>query len=195
MAESSYHIETLCFLKSLSKIPALGILAVLILGGCSRADPQTIKHTPPNIEDARAGVPDREKDSPIENKTKDSAPPYDGSASGEEEERRIPKQVAAVPMDFTNFKDRLLGLDDGGLSDLMGSPSLERKEPPATIWQYRATYCVIDIFFYPDGDVNRVDHVEVRGRQSEGIEKTVCFATIIKDKPKATVKEDPRASD
>ena len=193
MAAHSFHIEPLRLLGGLDKHSALALLAVLFLGACSAAEPQTMKHTSRTVEDARVIAPDLEEDGPDEAETEDLNRPDSGGTSGEDEEEQIPEQDATLPMDFTNFKDRLLGLDNDDLSDLMGSPSLEREEPPATIWQYRNIYCVVDIFLYPNGGENRVDHVEVRGRQSDEIDKPACFAAIIKgkDKPKAPAEEDP----
>ena len=118
----------------------------------------------------------------------------DGGDASSKKKRKIPEQDAALSGDLTNIKAYLLGFDNDDLSDLFGSPSLELEEPPATIWQYRATYCVVDIFLYPDGGTNRVNHVEVRGRQSDKIDKSTCFAAIKKDKPKSPDVAPPKAS-
>lgn len=35
---------------------------------------------------------------------------------------------------------------------LLGPPGLERREPPAEVWQYVSATCILDITFYPTAD-------------------------------------------
>lgn len=172
------------------KLPAFSLLAMLFLAACAGA-PDTIKRIPRVVEDARVIAADQTEAGPNEDGGEDRDNPG-GEANNEEEEKK-PVETAALPVDLTNFKDRLLGLDNDDLFDLIGSPSLEREEPPATIWQYRTPSCVVDIFLYADGGENQVDHVEVRGRESNEVDEPKCFAAIIrdKDKTKAPVKDLP----
>ena len=43
---------------------------------------------------------------------------------------------------------------------LLGKPDLERDEPPAELWQYRAADCVLNLFFYRDQDGYRLVRAE-----------------------------------
>jgi hypothetical protein len=172
------------------KLPAFPLLALLFLAACAAA-PETIKRTPRVVEDARVIAADQVNAEPSEEDGEDDDKP--GGQAEEEEEEKKPEETAALPVDLTNFKDRLLGLDNDDLSDLLGAPSLEREEPPATFWQYRTPACVVDVFLYSDGGDNQVDHVEVRGRETDEVDEPNCFAAIIKnkDKPKAPVEDLP----
>ncbi len=45
--------------------------------------------------------------------------------------------------------DALVGLDFERTSALLGDPALLIEEPPAKIWAYNGSNCVLHIFFYP----------------------------------------------
>jgi len=49
---------------------------------------------------------------------------------------------------------QLVGLDRGGLGQLLGKPALLRREASAEVWQYAAKGCVLHIFLYRDGAAN-----------------------------------------
>ncbi|MBT7569071.1 MAG: hypothetical protein HN632_03915 [Rhodospirillaceae bacterium] len=165
------------------KLPAFSLLAMLFLAACAAA-PETIKRVPRVVEDARVIAADQAEAEPEEDGGEDSDKPGEDAEEEEKKEEEKSEEAAALPVDLTNFKDRLLGLDNDDLSDLLGAPSLEREEPPATIWQYRTPACVVDVFLYSDGGENQVDHVEVRGRETDEVDEPKCFAAIIKDKDK-----------
>ena len=44
------------------------------------------------------------------------------------------------------------------LIDRLGRPDFTRRDPPAEIWQYRSTTCVLNVFLYPeDGQMKVLD--------------------------------------
>lgn len=47
---------------------------------------------------------------------------------------------------------------------LVGEPDFRRVEPPAELWQYRTEECVVDLFFYGEGQNRRVVLADARGR-------------------------------
>ena len=98
---------------------------------------------------------------------------------GEEDEEQ---EIAALEIDLTNFKDRLVTLRSAEVIDLMGRPEFERSEPPARIWQYRAPTCVMDLFLYDDGEDFVVEYVDLRTRGSERdkLNDRKCFASTIR---------------
>jgi len=67
-------------------------------------------------------------------------------------------QTAADP-------DSLVGLDFERTTALLGDPALLIDEPPAKIWAYNGTHCVLHVFFYPKvgGSDFRVLTYEVKG--------------------------------
>ncbi len=175
--------------------PRLSILAsiaaILFLSACA-FDPSTIVRTPRTPEAAEAGA-----------KGSDAQPGDAGTKAAQELPPEVtdafekPEQIAAVEIDLTNFKERLLGLDDQEITERLGKPKFERNEPPARIWQYQSNECFVDLFlFSQDGDIT-VDHVEVRGKQVEKIDEKVCFASILNaanDGEKEGEKEDSKSN-
>ncbi len=61
--------------------------------------------------------------------------------------------------------DALVGLDFERTSALLGDPALLIEEPPAKIWAYNGSNCVLHIFFYPKvgGSDFRVLTYKVKG--------------------------------
>src|SRR3546814_2300873 len=61
--------------------------------------------------------------------------------------------------------DALVGLDFERTTALLGDPALLIEEPPAKIWAYNGTNCVLHVFFYPKvgGTDFRVLTYEVKG--------------------------------
>gem|GEM_PF-998146 len=62
---------------------------------------------------------------------------------------------------------KLVGMDQGELSNLLGKPSLLRGEQDAQVWQYGGGSCVLHVFLYRD-DANgryRVAYVDTVSRQ------------------------------
>lgn len=60
----------------------------------------------------------------------------------------------------------LMGMSGGEVGAMLGRPALLRREQPAEVWQYRASECVLFVFFFDaeDGQGARVEHVEARQR-------------------------------
>lgn len=61
--------------------------------------------------------------------------------------------------------DSLIGLDFERTTALLGEPALLIEEPPAKIWAYNGSSCVLHIFFYPKvgGTDFRVLTYEIKG--------------------------------
>lgn len=45
---------------------------------------------------------------------------------------------------------KLVGLDQREVKDLLGTATRTREVPPAVVWEYRVKACALDIFFYLD---------------------------------------------
>ena len=59
----------------------------------------------------------------------------------------------------------LTGLGAAEVLALLGSPDFRRSEPPAELWQYRRTDCILDVFLREDSRGYRVVHAEMRQRR------------------------------
>ena len=57
--------------------------------------------------------------------------------------------------------DQIVGLSDGEVAGLFGTPSLLRREEAAQVWQYAASDCVLLVFLYDQGPG------EAHGRHAE----------------------------
>ena len=153
------------------------IAGIFFLSACA-FDPSTIVRSPRVVDtaEAKSGEPAEQKlkDGEPTNESEQNLPPEITDAVEK------PAQVAAVEIDLTNFKERLLGLDGSEITELLGEPKFERSEPPAQIWQYQSNECFVDLFLFKEAGDLTVDHVEVRGKQVEKTDEKICFASILK---------------
>ena len=74
-------------------------------------------------------------------------------------------QTARSPTGAGEFR----GMRPSDVVGLLGEPDLRRSEPPGEIWQYRATDCVLDLFFYDAADGYRVTDAETHARVYDGV--------------------------
>ena len=66
-----------------------------------------------------------------------------------------------------DIKD-LAGLKPNDVLSMLGKPDLQRTEPPAELWQYRAADCVLNLFFYSDAGGSHLTHAEAWQRTLAG---------------------------
>ncbi|MBC8267826.1 MAG: hypothetical protein H8E36_03670 [Rhodospirillaceae bacterium] len=71
--------------------------------------------------------------------------------------------------------ERLVGLSATAIQKMLGLPNFKRRDPPAEIWQYRKSGCLLDVFLYLGEDTYRVSHVEARGHSIEKVSGTECL--------------------
>ncbi|MBM3510199.1 MAG: hypothetical protein FJX61_08700 [Alphaproteobacteria bacterium] len=92
-----------------------------------------------------------------------------------------PAPVALAALRAELDPRRLVGLDAGELTRVLGEPRLRRKDPPAEVWQYASADCVLHLFLYAGRDRVglRVRHVEVRGRDRAARSERECFASVL----------------
>ena len=84
--------------------------------------------------------------------------------------------------DLVNDPSRFKGLTGSDVTSLLGSPSFQRHDGDADIWQYYgpASACVLDLFLYPDQGQPRVAHSELRSRGAGNV--SGCMAAILDGK-------------
>ncbi|MGB8842788.1 MAG: hypothetical protein WCC64_17170 [Aliidongia sp.] len=56
----------------------------------------------------------------------------------------------------------------------LGEPDFTRRDPPAEIWQYRGTNCVLDLFLYPEDGELHVLHAVTRARDRVRAPENSC---------------------
>lgn len=88
--------------------------------------------------------------------------------------------AAAAPTAEERDPNRLRDLDPDSVARLIGMPHFVRREGGATIWQYHAGSCVMDLFWYPAPAGLRLVHYEVRGVRLAGTaEPSTCFGNLL----------------
>ena len=58
-------------------------------------------------------------------------------------------------------------------------PELQRREPPAEVWQYRTTTCVFDLYLYNEEGGLRAAHYEARSRSNGEVDPAVCLGSVV----------------
>lgn len=110
--------------------------------------------------------------------------------------RRRPEQLAVAvveppsdaepAVDPTLVIEQLVGLDFEDARALLGFPALDEVQPPARVWAYNGSGCVLSIFFYPhvDGSTYRALTYEVKGGDDTAEFRNRCFAELVKERAK-----------
>ena len=163
--------------RRLERLSLALTMSAVVLTACAW-DPPTIARTPREVASTESNAKSRlaARKGSAQNGT---AP---GGTAGEPLEAPG-TEMAALEVDLTNFKERLIGLDSDEINDLMGTPGLERAEPPALIWQYRHQVCTVDVFMFDDGGGATVDHVEVRPASGGSVSERECFTSLLRNVP------------
>ena len=86
-------------------------------------------------------------------------------------------------IDVSGLKLRLVGMDGTEIIKTMGFPVFRRLEPPARIWQYRTTICIVNIFLYETDRRVTAEYVESLGQNNKNADEDECFRSILKLKP------------
>lgn len=100
-----------------------------------------------------------------------------GLVTRAEPERPPAAQPAAVP-----GPEDLVGLPPGGVGALLGEPVFKRIDPPAQVWQYSDSACILDVFLYQDKDgaPYKVTYVAARGRSVAKVSWDDCVLGLLK---------------
>jgi hypothetical protein len=80
--------------------------------------------------------------------------------------------------------DRLVGLDQPHVADLLGDPRSLADSPPATIWRYVGADCDADIYFYLDlqSQTMRVLHYEIRNHDLSERSAQRCYDALLDER-------------
>jgi hypothetical protein len=74
----------------------------------------------------------------------------------------------------------LVGKSSEEILEILGEPTLRRKDSPAEVWQYLTEECALHLFFYPakTGEIMEMNHIAINGRSltNQGkIDSKKCF--------------------
>lgn len=99
-----------------------------------------------------------------------------------------PQEAALPPAPPINDDpNQLLGLDRGGVTALLGSPDLIRRESPAEIWQYVTGDCVFDVVLYANGQGYAVSYTEARDATAAVQAPRPCLNSLLRARQSAPV--------
>ncbi|HLJ65652.1 MAG TPA: hypothetical protein VKT70_16190 [Stellaceae bacterium] len=93
----------------------------------------------------------------------------------------------------SNF-DRLIGLDQNSVTELVGYARQVVDEPPAKIWRYVGRTCELDVYFYLNlqTSVMRALHYEVRNHESTERPQQSCYDELVASASPQSGSDSPR---
>jgi hypothetical protein len=144
-------------------------LLALLLAGCELFEPQ---RAPTNT----AALPPAEAPSPFP-----LPPPRKPPPPGQALAKLTPPGPESPAAG--NF-DRLIGLDEPKVAEILGEPRSRAEAPPATIWRYVDQSCDLDVYFYLDlqSQAMRALHYEVRNHDSPERSAQRCYDAFISER-------------
>lgn len=93
-----------------------------------------------------------------------------------------PETVEVAPTKPAITPDQLLGQGEPWVVAKLGQPKFARADLDASIWQYKSTACVLNVFLYADlKDANapaRVLHFDARDVNGQNTDRAACLASL-----------------
>ena len=109
------------------------------------------------------------------------ADPGAESADAEPFSPLIDTLAARVPEPSINDDpQQLIGMGPASLNAFLGAPELIRREAPASLWQYRADNCVLDVVLYTDRSGDRVTYLEAREDGATKMPPRTCLNKLLR---------------
>ncbi len=151
------------------------VLPALLLAACVARQQTDV--TAPRPEAAAATVP------PQRDRPPTATPTETARAATRPGLGRAPRPASSSPSAQVAARQtvRLVGLRSTDLVLLLGQPSLQRRDPPAEVWQYVGPGCTLHVFFYSAraaADYG-VMHVEAIDRDGARAEPEDCLARLL----------------
>lgn len=89
-------------------------------------------------------------------------------------------QQPRTPTEAERNPARLVELDPKGVASVIGEPQFVRYEGGAIVWQYNSGGCVMDLYWYRDGEKISLKFMAARGgRLSQQVTVSSCFSDIL----------------
>lgn len=109
-----------------------------------------------------------------------AATPPPGQAADPAAEQ--PDSLAALPPEpaINDDPEQLIDMGPASLNAFLGAPELIRREAPASLWQYRAEGCVLDVVLYPDRTGDKVTYLEAREDGATKIPPRDCLNKLLR---------------
>lgn len=104
------------------------------------------------------------------------------SAAAESKKKdKVAIAPAEPPEPVNDDPQQFMGLDQPGVSAIIGKPAMIRRDGPAQVWQYRGPGCYLDIFMYrQDNDTFEVRYVDLRAPELAEDKHRGCLADLIR---------------
>ena len=137
----------------------------------------------PEGEAAAPDEPRAEATAPDEAAAPAAPEPQVAAIPPPEPEPAPPPMPMPMPMPVPGLDDdpaQLIGMGTASLAAILGAPAQIRRETPANIWQYWAEGCVLDVVFYPEKGLDRVNYVEARAGGLEKMPARDCLNRILR---------------
>jgi hypothetical protein len=72
----------------------------------------------------------------------------------------------------------LIGLDQPGVTRLLGATAEQFEKPPAMVWRYKNANCELDLFFYLDLHSNRMRTLHYAVKGNDPAKRQDCLASL-----------------
>lgn len=136
--------------------PAIVLAATLAIAGCAETEAlrgYVARELAPPPPPPPAAAPRSDEPTPVER----AAAALGRQPGGDAVAALPPPGVGPDPT-------RLAGMVPAQLTDLLGKPTLRRREKAAEVWMYSSRLCTLHLFLYPgaDGSALGVKHYEMR---------------------------------
>ena len=89
------------------------------------------------------------------------------------------KNAGLPPTTPSLSPEELLGMTASRMIFLFGKPVFVRRDPPGEFWRYRAKTCVLELYFYGEGENQRVEHKEMRENDQPAKNQQVCINELV----------------
>lgn len=94
--------------------------------------------------------------------------------------QKLPDTSDDLRRSISYTPDNVLKLTGQELRSVLKDPGLVRHESPTTMWQYRTSSCVLDVYFGAGAESAPVAHYEIRARE-KGVEDTTVRQNCMRD--------------
>lgn len=130
------------------------IVIALMLGGCMAFKPAEPSQSPPSPGQTN------------------SAPP--------EQQAALPPLPVPPPAERPLEPQKLVGLTQEQIKQLIGTPAAVREQSPAVVWSYDSAGCGLQLFFYLDmtSELYKALTYELKPKKPGGLQGSACLASL-----------------
>ena len=89
------------------------------------------------------------------------------------------KTAGLLPTTLSLTPEELLGMTANQMTSLFGKPIFVRRDPPGEFWRYRSKMCALELYFYRDGEGQRVQHKEMRKNAQPVESQQACINELL----------------